>query len=289
MIRKLYLENASGERVDLNGADGIYASEPSGLGMEISPVTGDLGSGFFAEFSSETEPMRPVAFKISFTRADAYEQYQRLADWLSAAGGELLLVYNPTGSAEYRRRCRCTNLVKTEKNRVGWLQVSAQFKCFTPWYRPGSVNAGIEPLHADALRSDVSRYGTGRYSAGHAGAYSADIAPAGQLPAAVRLTWRGQASEPVITLRGLTTGTVYARIVVPVELGSDDTLELFTGSNGSFTMTASGVETDVTTLLDPADDPFFRVPVSETCSLSITGSALNGTADIRIYPYWRTV
>ena len=61
-IRKLYLQNAAGERYGLNGEKGVYASNLSGFGYSLSPSFADLQRGFFVPVSTDKEPQNPIAF-----------------------------------------------------------------------------------------------------------------------------------------------------------------------------------------------------------------------------------
>ena len=54
--RKFYLQNAAGARLDLNGAQGIWATAPTGLGIQLAPAFGSLQQGFFRLLDDSAEP-----------------------------------------------------------------------------------------------------------------------------------------------------------------------------------------------------------------------------------------
>ena len=84
-IRKVYLQNAAGDRWGLNGENGVYVSSLAGFGYTLSPTYADLTRGFFLAVSGESEPQGTVPFTVYFTR-NAYAVYQSFVDWLAAAG-----------------------------------------------------------------------------------------------------------------------------------------------------------------------------------------------------------
>ena len=55
-IRKVYLQNAAGDRWGLNGENGVYVSSLAGFGYTLSPTYADLTRGFFLAVSGESEP-----------------------------------------------------------------------------------------------------------------------------------------------------------------------------------------------------------------------------------------
>ena len=79
-IRKVYLQNAAGDRWGLNGENGVYVSSLAGFGYTLSPTYADLTRGFFLAVSGESEPQGTVPFTVYFTR-NAYAVYQSFVDW----------------------------------------------------------------------------------------------------------------------------------------------------------------------------------------------------------------
>lgn len=63
-IRKVYLQNAAGDRWGLNGENGVYVSSLAGFGYTLSPTYADLTRGFFLAVSGESEPQGTVPFTV---------------------------------------------------------------------------------------------------------------------------------------------------------------------------------------------------------------------------------
>ena len=290
-IRKFYLQDAAGERIDLNGAAGIYATDPTGLGEELAPNYGDLNSGFFMVLSDEAEPQTSVGLTINFTRrATAYEQYSELARWISAAGDGLLLLYAPHGATIYYRRVRLQYLKKTERNGVGWLECPAAFKPITPWYLPTSAPASMGSLAADAMRYDQFRYDQARYVGSHAPTYAAQLQPAGDIPGGLEIRFSGTADNPVLTLSGLATGKVYGVCAIGQSLVAGDVLEYSSSPRDSYCrVIRGGSVVPLDGYLDPSTDPFIRMPLTEPCLLQLTGTSISGSAEVRVNYFFRTV
>lgn len=288
-VRKFWLRRADGAMIDLNGAAGIWATEPTGLGVELAPSYGNLTYGFFQVLQDQYEPQTAVGLRLVFTSQDPYKAYHDLSAWISAAGDGLLLLYQPPGGSVYYRRVRLQYLKKEELDKVGWLIVPASFLPSTPWYLPSSAPADIGADSADLMRY-AWRYGSARYGTSHAAAYAATLQPMGDLPAVLRLTFTGTATTPVITLTGLATGTVYGRVVIDTTLQAGDRLEYSSAVNDSYLRVVRGGEIiSLDNALDPTADPYFRMPVSEPCTLQISGQAIDGTAAVSVSYLFRTV
>ena len=99
-MRKFYLENELGERKPLNGEDGIFLTDPAGLGVSYGNSYADLGAGFFRRVE-EKQPQGVIPCSLTFMRG-AYEKYKDFADWALRAE-TIYLVYKPLNVAYYRR------------------------------------------------------------------------------------------------------------------------------------------------------------------------------------------
>lgn len=289
-IRKLYLQNAAGARIDLNGAEGVYATDLTGFGSQASNSYGDLGRGFYLD----VDPVRAqttLGFTLKFTRkATAYAQYLQLTQWIAAAGGGLLLLYEPPGTALYYRRVELARLTKKEKTRVGWLEIPVELKPLTPWYLPSSVAAAAGEIPEDAMRYDLGRYGRGRYLASHVPAFAAQIEPMGDEPAAFTVTYAGAASDLVLSLVGLSTGAVYGRCEIDYEFLTGDVLEYSSAPRDSYCrVRRGGTVIDLEGRLDLTGEPYILMPVSEGCLLQLSASEMHGSAEIRASYYFSTV
>lgn len=289
-FRKLYLQNAAGARFYLNGESDVLATDLTGFGTDLSALFGDLTSGFFKLLSNDSEPQTPIGFKINFTnKRSAYTQFQSLARFISSAGDGLMVVYCPIGAVEYFRDVSLSYLKKTEKSRTGWLTCATEFRPLTPWYLPSSLQVDMAAITSGAMRYSW-RYGTARYVRSLAADYSATLSPSGDMPAALQIVFEGAIDHPIITLTGLASGKSYGRCDIDATLHNGDVLEYSSEKNDSYCrMVSGGVVTDLDDDLDMDTDPFFFLPLEETCELTITGLAIAGDARVKVLYYYRTV
>ena len=290
-IRKLYLQNAAGERYGLNGERGIYASSLAGFGFTLSPVFADLSRGFWVPVSDESEPQSAIPFTVTFTRAP-YDTYQAWVNWINAAG-TLTMIYNPTGKQEYCRDVVVNSVQKGEKNELGWLVVPCSYSCITPWYLPSPTQLKINTdLTDENKRYEYAYSGELVYGIDSTAACSGTIFGAGHIPAAIELEYYGGITNPKIRLVGNTSGKTYGICSISAVLLASDTLKLCTKYENAYVkkVSADGSETDLLDDLDLNTTPFFHIPVDEACTISIeSDAAFTGYADLMIYYYFRSV
>lgn len=289
-IRKLYLQNSTGERFGLNGEAGVYAAEISGLGFTLAPGVADLGYGFFAVTQDENEPQQPVAWTLVFTQ-NPYIAYQRFIDWLFSAGA-IAVVYDPAGVQEYLRDVSISSLQKGELNQVGWLEVPISVSSLSPWYRPAPARLVLDPGGENIKRYSYTYTEDLRYGDDNLSSLSGTISVAGHIPGAVELTYAGAMVNPRITLTGMISGKEYGSCHVAVTLLSSDTLRFSTRYEDAFvkSVAADGTETDLLDVLDLTLTPFFRIPTSEPCLISLSAdSDLSGICQVLTYSYFRSV
>lgn len=291
MIRKLYFQNAAGQRWGLNGDRGVYAHALAGFGFTLSPSFADLSRGFFVSVSDEAEPQNTLPFNITFTRKP-YETYETLVNWLAAAG-TITIVYDSTGRQEYWRDVTVNFVQKGEKNEVGWLECPCSFFCKTPWYLPTPTILDLGGGNQDNRKRYNYRYTKElRYGQNRLGAASRLIAGAGHIPGALELTYHGAITNPRIRLVGNVSGKTYGICSVSVVLSATDTLKFSSRYENSYVkrIAAGGEETDLLDVLDLSTTPFFHIPVDEPCTVSVEAdSTFSGTADLLIFYYYRSV
>lgn len=291
MIRKLYFQNAAGQRWGLNGDRGVYVSQLSGFGFTLSPGFADLSRGFFVSVSDETEPQNTISAVLVFTR-NAYETYQAMMDWICAAG-TLTLIYAPTSRQEYCRDVSVNFFQKGEKNEVGWLEVPCSFFCRTPWYKPSPTPLDLGEAGADeSKRYDYEYTSDLMYGEDNLASLSGQIVGAGHIPGALRLTYHGAITNPKIRLTGKVSGKTYGICSIGAVLTATDTLEYCSRYDNSFVkrIASGGTETDLLDVLDLSTDPFFHIPVDEPCAITIEADApFTGSAELLIYYYYRSV
>lgn len=291
MIRKLYFQNAAGQRWGLNGDRGVYASSLAGFGFTLSPSYADLSRGFFVPVSDEAEPQNTLPFTLTFTR-NPYETYETFCNWLAAAG-TVTMVYNPTGRREFCRDVSINFLQKGEKTAVGWLEVPCSFFCNTPWYLPSPTTLDLGAAGKDNRKRYNYRYTRElRYGQNSSATLSGTIAGAGHIPGSLELTYRGAITNPKIRLVGNISGKTYGLCSVTTVLSPSDTLQFSSRYENSYVkrIAAGGAETDLLDVLDLSSTPFFHIPVDEPCTVTIEAdSTFSGSADLLIYYYYRSV
>ena len=144
-MRKFYIENEIGSRLPLNGEQGIFLSNPAGLGLTMPSAFADIHSGFFRELSKDSEPQSTVTGDLVFIGDNAYADYRSFVDWCSGSES-LRLIYKPYGSTEFYRDICLSYLTKTELTDTRWLTVPTSLACLSPWYRaaPTSMSMSTE-------------------------------------------------------------------------------------------------------------------------------------------------
>lgn len=290
-IRKLYLQNASGQRRGLNGENGVYATNLAGFGFTLAPSFADLSRGFFTPVSDEKEPQQNLAFTLTFTR-NPYDTYQALVNWISAAG-KLTIVYAPTSKQEFCRDVTINFLQKGELTQVGWLEIPCSFFCSTPWYMPSPTSLSVQGTGVDeSKRYDYAYTDELQYGADSSASITATIAGAGHIPGSLDLSFYGAIVNPRIRLTGEVSGKVFGLCSVAAVFEATDALKFSSRYEDSYVkrVSAAGVETDLLDALDLSSTPFFHIPVDEPCTVSLEADAsFTGRVDLLIYRYYRSV
>lgn len=290
-IRKLYFQNAAGQRWGLNGDRGVYTSNLAGFGLTLSPTYADISRGFFVVVQDEAEPQAALSFTLTFTR-NAYETYTQLVNWLAAAG-TVTIVYNPTGNQEYCRDVTLNFLQKGELTKTRWLEAPCSFLCNTPWYLPSPTSLTVEANGSDeSKRYDYKYTEDLRYGVDSSSALTATIAGAGHIPGALELSFYGAIVNPTIRLTGSISGKTYGVCSISASLEDTDILQYSSKYEGSFVkrVAADGTVTDLLDELNLGTTPFFHLPVDEPCDIFIEADApFTGYAELLIYYYYRSV
>lgn len=288
-IRKLYFQNAAGERRSLNGESGVYATDLFGFGFALAPSFADISRGFFPVVKDDAEPQNTLAFTVVLTKA-AYTAYKQLTDWLAAADS-LTIVYDPTGKQEYFRDVTVDYMQKGELTRVGWLELPCSFSCKTPWYLPTPTTLSLSPS-GPGKRYPYTYNEDLRYGTGGTAALQTLIAGSGHIPGALTLSVRGALTNPRIRLVGNVTGKTHGLCSLSTVLDETDVLQFSSRYEDAHVrrIRADGTVDDLLDFLDLKANPFFHIPVSEPCVLSVeSDSAFSGRAELLIYYYFRSV
>lgn len=289
-MRKFYLEDQKGERIPLNNEHGIFLYNPNGLGIDYSNSYGESGSGFFLRLKDGVS-QNEIGFTLVFPQgADSpYERYRALIDWIYAAE-ELFFIYCPYGVNEYYKRVEIQTIEKTELDKYGSLESSVSILPMTPWYLPSPININFGEDQENAMRYTYTYTNDLIYGVGSKD-YTAEITVKGHIPSAVKVTFQGQVINPVLTLRGMASRKAYGVCSIDEVFGSTDTLVFSTAEQDSYVqkIDAQGNITDLLDKIDITTNPFFRVPLSEPCELTISGESILGKAQMLLYVYYRGV
>ena len=289
--RKFYLENAAGERMDLNGEARIYLVDPTGLGITVARSYADLGNGFFTPITSQSMPQQQPGGTLVFTGSQPYADYRRFINW-TMSSQDLVLVYLSYGSVEYYRKIDVNYMSKGELTRVGWLEVPVSFATRTPWYRAKPTKLTITNTKNKEHRYPY-RYTSDLIYGGSSGStFSAAINSGGHVPAALELQYSGSILNPRITLRGEISGDIYGICQINASISTRETLEFSTLVQNSYVRkrSASGEITDLLHTVDLSYEPFFKIPITEPSVLEMEAdTSLSGVATLQVYYYFGSV
>lgn len=289
-MRLFYLEDQKGERFPLNNETGVFLYQPNGLGIEYSNDYGESGSGFYLRVKDGISQSE-IGFTLVFPPStdSPYVRYRKLIDWIYAAE-ELYLIYCPYGSYEYYRHIEFRTIEKTEIQQDGSLQSAASVLPLTPWYLPSPINIDFSGDQENIMRyayyyTDDLIYGVSSTD------YTAGIESRGHMPSAVKVTFKGEVINPKLTLRGVVTRNEIGVCDITETFSQGDTLVFCSAEQDSYVkkIDSEGHETDLLDKIDITSNPFFRVPLSEPCELSITGTGIYGQASMVQYVYYRGV
>lgn len=290
-MRKFYFANAAGERWPLQGEKGVFLTDPTGLGVTLAQTYADLQNGFFVGVSSANEPQSAPHATLLFTRP-AYSAYRQLINWLAAAG-DLELIYCPYGAEEFHRRVDVQAISKGELDEHQFLQTELSLLARSPWFKAQATRLDLASQAEDeSMRYDFLYTAELIYGEDATSSLSGTLHPDGHIPAAISVTFYGGAASPSISLTGQLTGKLYGACRISDTLTSGETLLFSTDYLDSHVrkLSAQGVETDLLAKIDLDGEPFFRLPLTEPCTLSIAAqAAISGSADVQVFYYFRSV
>lgn len=294
-MRLFYIENEVGARIPLNDEDGIFLYQPTGLGISFSNDYSESGDGFFFRTKAKDSRTSPN-FTLIFTghsTESPYERYRSFLGWAMPAK-ELFLIYKPYGTREFYKKIDIERIDKGELDEYGMLRCSTSFTPLTPWYLPVPLHVDFGEEDPNAMEYDfVYDEDPDTYLIYAVGSkdYSAEISASGHIDGALLITYSGYALNPEFQLMGLATRTIYGTCKVEGEIESGEKLILSTAEQDSYIkkIDANGNEIDLLDSIDITTNPFFRVPLSEPCEVSISGESLLGTAEMKLYSYYRGV
>lgn len=288
-MRLFYLQNELGNRIPLNNETGIFLTDPDGLGLTFGDTFADIGEGFF-RMVSKKHSQRAITAKLNFFK-DPYKLFNDFINWCMAAK-DLYFIYKPM-TVEYYIHVEIASVDKKEINKLGYLESSINLKYLSPWYVPTPASISMMGSEDSGFIMDESRLdGSDVLVNSTAESYTTDIVPYGHLPAAIKIAIKGTASNPVFRLRGVTTGIEYGKCAINKSFSDETTVELSTMYENSYVKSIDilGFEEDLLPYVDLTGEPFFKVPLTEPCRLTITDDeSLQGSVKGSVYYYYRSV
>ena len=282
-MRKFYLENKIGQRIDLNAAP-YYFLNPQGLGIAFENTVAAIGNGFYKKTNSAS-PAGGVTGEIAIVEGggkNPYENYTALADWLMQ-GIDLSLVYLPHGTTEFYSDIDINYINKSEYTDTGYLSCVTSVICKTPWYKHTAKTLIITPGGGDS----VSRFDM-RFNFAFADSISGTVPIncSGHLPSAIRLTSNSALTNPRVEL--LDGSEVVSRMLLSdtaITAGQDFEYSSLYLSPGVWVDGVSKIDA-----LDLANENFFRIPPGREYRLRLASDAASDvSATIYLYDYYRSV
>ena len=287
-MRKFYFQNEKGERKSLNSPNGIMVKNPAGLGFTMKINQADSEDGFFS-VTYRKQASKSIAFDLLFM--NGYKDYKALVTWINSAES-LYLVYIPYGAEEYMCSVSVSYMTKTELSSGGVLGVPVSLAVLTPWYSPVAYRVSMQEQSSHAMKFPFRYNSSLIYGANIAGRYAVEIQPNGHIPASISVRHSGQLVNPIIQLVGISSGKTYGKCEIETTITEGQTLEFssFVTDTHLRVVNVDGTVTDLTDSINPAEDPFIRVPLNEPCRLSISSeSDISGTVEVSVYYFYRSV
>ena len=282
-MRKFRIQNESGVGWDLNYPPVLF-HQPSGLGIQWAVNTADLGYGFYRKLETPEMPADPITGDLLFTPPSAYETYRQFINFLMSSK-VLILAYTPYGNQDFFVQGTFQTISKSELGQDRVLTVPMTFVPFTPWYRPTQLDLVLEPAETDILEFPFTFSQDLHFPSATGRPWTGVLTPSGHLPAALKFDYSGAADNPVLQIEGINTGTIYGTCAVS---GSIPGFSFSSMPQDSYVRDGAG--NDLNDLLDPAVDPYVRMPNTEPCYLTLTASnTLTGSASASIVYYYRGV
>lgn len=283
-MRYLALQNQNEETIVLNGENGIWFSNLTGLGITNEINTVDLGSGFFRNIDTGHPPSQSVPGDLFIMPPDADQKYRNFVNWIQAAT-KLTLVYRPFGSETFYRLVHLEYLQKGVPEKTGRLTIPTCFRPLTPWYKPTpmDISMGEAETNITTFSFEFNQYLHFPASTGQA--WSGTLTPAGHIPAAIKFDYTGSATNLQLTLTGENSGTVYGECKVTGEING------FSFSSVPYdAYVREGDGDEIYDLLNPGVDPYIRLPLTEPCTVALAASNnLTGSASASVYYFYRSV
>lgn len=283
-MRKFYLEydqdDGSIGRWDISDQQ-FFFNNPSGLGLSYDDQYYDIENGFYTS-SSNARKQNVISGTLVINGGPSaittYVLYNRFMG-IFANKDSFYFVYNPfyigpdSESEEYKIKARLGKIEKNEVNKFGVLECQCEFIATGLWFNENHVFHG--------------------YYNGVDLADNLTLTCEGDIPSAIYIELSGKTASPFeIVLIGKETGTIYGKCSVKDALLQGQKIKFSTRYDDSYIRIfypSVGKDADFISRINIDTNPFFKVPLSEPCKISIYMSPYEITMDVTVYNYVKSV
>lgn len=279
-MRKFYLENERGERINLNSPE-HFLENPSGLGFNDTVTT--LQSGNFFKTTNKTPAQTSFIGAISFVK-NPYVNYQSFVDWIHSSNN-ITLIYAPY-AIEYSRRVQIEYVEKTE---ISSGKLSCMFSALylTPWFTKQKIS-GIFTNETVQNKKYGYKYAY-KYTQYSANSI-ANIYLDAHIDGYIDFIANGALVSPTLELTD-ENGTTIGKMELDANISSDESLYYSSMPTECYLYKkqADGIIIDLKNNVDLNNNNWFSVPHHKNCVLKFSSGASTTDAEFTIYAFRVTV
>lgn len=278
-MRKFYLENEFGVRLDLNSLEMGFLTSPSGLGYAMTANYINIGNSYLQSYMNTNQG--EIKGTLVFGGKNPYESYKTYSDFANSAQ-KLRIIYAPTDGEYFRD----VDLVSIDKGELakGVLSCPVSFKCKGLFYVNREDRFVIERSDGE-LRFDFTwpaRFND--YSE-----RNVIFTNAGHVPAPFTAEIYGYTEYPIIEI--VVNNMVLSKVQFDVILQEEEKI-LYSSLDGDlycYKISPDGTIENIASSLDINNMNFFKIPTGQ-CMIRFTSAtgATNKTI-MQIYQFYKSV
>ena len=284
-IRNFYFENETGKRIDcqkLNG--GLFLYNVAGLGYEENIEYEQIGNTFVQ--TNKELVQNTITGDLEFYEM-TYDEYCNFVDFIITAK-TLRLIYIPKtrNRIEFYRDIDVCKIDKTEEDEYNILTCPIDIKCKSLWYEENKViyttkGEDDEIIWDFKWDSKFSDYNT----------RSLQYINKGHVEAPVEIVVNG----PVVNLKILLLVEGELIQEVPIKIAIDEYEKILYGTKeNNFYINKQNTDGTLTSLfslefIEFENENVIRIPVNKSCELKLTADNEILSAEVTIFPQYKTV
>ena len=278
-MRKFYLENEYGVRLNLNSPDVGFLTSPSGLGYSMKANYVNIGNSYLNSYMNTNQA--DIKGTLVFGGRNPYESYEKYVDFVNSAQ-KLRIVYVPF-TGEYFRDVDMVSIDKGEMGK-GVLSCTVSFKCRSLFYINKEDRFVIERSEGE-LRFDFrwpARFND--YSE-----RTVIFDNKGHVPASFTAEIFGYTENPVIEI--VVNGAILSKVQFDVILQERERI-LYSSLDGDlycYKIYADGRQENIASTLDINNTNFFKLPTGECLVLFTSTTGVTNKTIMQIYQFYKTV